>query len=337
VNVLAAVVILVFGFLLHMLPQLTRPGLFFAVTISPGLRESEEGRRILKRYRQILWSSTLAAIAVLLLVGAPLLAMALQAAGYVWAFLLSRQRTLRHAAAPDPILELDLDAPPERLPGGAVISLIPIGALGVLGLWASQHMDRLPARMAVHWGLQGADRWVATTRGTLLGLLAVYALTCLLLAGTAWGLLHASRRIATSGPAARSERRFRRQIALMILLAEYLVIAPAVFALLAPTARVSMIWALAFTALMVGFGVVLLRAGQGGTRTLPSPAAAPTGDHTPDHCWKWGLVYVNPADPSILVEHRFGVGYTLNLGNRWSWVAMMALLALVGSAVVFLR
>jgi uncharacterized membrane protein len=42
------------------------------------------------------------------------------------------------------------------------------------------------------------------------------------------------------------------------------------------------------------------------------------GDRTPDACWRWGLFYVNPADPSILIEKRFGIGYTLNFGNRWT-------------------
>jgi uncharacterized membrane protein len=65
---------------------------------------------------------------------------------------------------------------------------------------------------------------------------------------------------------------------------------------------------------------------QGGTRAaIPAPAAA-EGDHTPDACWKWGVFYFNPADPAILIEKRFGIGYTLNFGNRWSWAVMLAVL-----------
>ena len=30
-----------------------------------------------------------------------------------------------------------------------------------------------------------------------------------------------------------------------------------------------------------------------------------------------GLIYFNPADPSFLVETRIGVGWDVNVGNRW--------------------
>jgi len=49
------------------------------------------------------------------------------------------------------------------------------------------------------------------------------------------------------------------------------------------------------------------------------------------------LLYVNPADPSILIEKRFGVGYTLNFGNRWTWVAVALVLALVAAALILHR
>ena len=39
------------------------------------------------------------------------------------------------------------------------------------------------------------------------------------------------------------------------------------------------------------------------------------------------MIYVNREDPSILVEHRFGFGYTLNLGNRWAIVVLVLILA----------
>jgi uncharacterized membrane protein len=49
------------------------------------------------------------------------------------------------------------------------------------------------------------------------------------------------------------------------------------------------------------------------------------------------MFYVNPADPSILVEKRFGIGYTVNLGNRWSWVALVVVLVPAALGVIFLR
>jgi uncharacterized membrane protein len=63
--------------------------------------------------------------------------------------------------------------------------------------------------------------------------------------------------------------------------------------------------------------------GQGGTRRVSeAPVTTPVGDRTSDARWKWGIFYVNPDDPAIFVEKRFGIGYTPNLANRWSWVIL---------------
>ena len=65
----------------------------------------------------------------------------------------------------------------------------------------------------------------------------------------------------------------------------------------------------------------------------PDTVKGPAGDRTPDACWKLGLIYFNPADPAFLVEKRFGIGYTMNFGNPWSW----ALLAVVILPVLFFK
>jgi Family of unknown function (DUF5808) len=49
-------------------------------------------------------------------------------------------------------------------------------------------------------------------------------------------------------------------------------------------------------------------------------------ESTPDRCWKAGIFYVNPEDPSLFVSKRLGIGYTLNFGNPWSWVVLAIIL-----------
>jgi len=41
------------------------------------------------------------------------------------------------------------------------------------------------------------------------------------------------------------------------------------------------------------------------------------------------VFYVNKNDPSIMVEKRFGVGYTINFGNRWAVLLMVGFLVLI--------
>src|SRR5215813_2203872 len=45
-----------------------------------------------------------------------------------------------------------------------------------------------------------------------------------------------------------------------------------------------------------------------------------------DECWKLGVFYFNPEDPSLFVPKRSGLGYTLNFANRWTWLVLAATL-----------
>ena len=38
------------------------------------------------------------------------------------------------------------------------------------------------------------------------------------------------------------------------------------------------------------------------------------------------LYYVNPDDPAMWVENRFGLGYTLNFGNWRAWLLIISMM-----------
>jgi uncharacterized membrane protein len=175
--------------------------------------------------------------------------------------------------------------------------------------------------------------------------LAVGAGTCAALALLALGLQKFSRAVAAGGDSGRAERGFRRLNALVLLGAEYLVAITFGAIALAPivdgragTALVPSL-ALAQAALAVGVLIALARLGQGGTRrAAPAPRdGAPVGDRTADARWKWGLFYADADDPALFVEKRFGIGYTLNFGNRWSWVIVALAAALPVAAALLAR
>ncbi|HYL77570.1 MAG TPA: DUF5808 domain-containing protein [Bryobacteraceae bacterium] len=334
---LFAVPVLLMTVLFHVMPALTRPGLFFAVTVQPEFRRTPEGRRIVRRFHIFLWSCALIAVVLELTTGLALAAMLIQMAGCLGSFISAHAQARAYAVAPDAVVEVDLAAPPERLPGGPVAAFLPFAFIAAVGAWAALHWDSLPPRFPVHWGFRGADRWVATTPSTVFGFLAVQASLCLMLLGIAWGVLNWSRRISTAGPSATSERLFRHRILLWLIAAEYLLAAPACFAVFEPASKFLDIWLAAIAIGVMAILVTLLRAGQGGSRTSTATEGAPIGDRTPDACWKWGLIYVNPADPSLLVEKRFGVGYTVNLGNRRALLLLALLLIPATIALIFLR
>jgi uncharacterized membrane protein len=66
--------------------------------------------------------------------------------------------------------------------------------------------------------------------------------------------------------------------------------------------------------------------GQGGARL--GPAAETATDRMDDRYWKLGAIYANRDDPSIFVEQRFGLGWTLNFGNPRALGIMLGLLVL---------
>ena len=58
-------------------------------------------------------------------------------------------------------------------------------------------------------------------------------------------------------------------------------------------------------------------------------------DRQNNDLWKWGIVYFNPNDPSVWVEKRFGIGWTLNFAHKESWFIIMMILAIPIAFLIF--
>ena len=317
------VVLVLLGAMLHALPGWTRPDVFFAVTIDPAFRKSGAARAILVRYRMILWAGTAVAVGLGFALGL-LAALLAQFAGFGLALAGAHHQALAYRAPAGTVVEVDLAAPKETLPGGPLFALAPLAALVLLALWVRRHWERLPARIPVHWGFHGADRWVATTTEGVYGFIAIHFGLCLFFALAAWGILQRSPRLSGGQAAALRDRRFRRLNLKALLAISYFLAAEAWVAFLKPDI-IGVWWVLALGLFLAVYLARLIPLNR-------QPVAAPPGDRTPDDCWKMGILYYNPADPSIFVAKRFGVGYTLNFGNRWSWTALGGLIFVVVAA-----
>ena len=53
-----------------------------------------------------------------------------------------------------------------------------------------------------------------------------------------------------------------------------------------------------------------------------------------DNYWKWGSIYYNPQDPSLMVEKRFGIGWTMNFGNKWAWVVLSIFILIIVAVII---
>ncbi len=72
---------------------------------------------------------------------------------------------------------------------------------------------------------------------------------------------------------------------------------------------------------LVALGFIFRRLGQGGSRIERGyDDGALTGGLADNDRWVAGVFYVNPDDPSLMVESRFGIGYAMNWGQGLSIV-----------------
>jgi uncharacterized membrane protein len=343
--------VVMMGALCIALPRFSRPDIYFGITVDPAFRYSEAGRSIGRRYALHATAWTAAAIVIVVasaLLHAPAFsgaAFGVVTIGSIAALVVANRHTRPHAASPSPVREAPLVVREDRLPGGWIASLLPYLILAASGVYLNLHWDEIPERFPIHWGIDGQPNgWAERTPRGVYGMLGMGALFCLMMTIVNWFIVR-SRRISYQGTAARFEGSFRAANVWTILVTQYLMaVLFAVIPLLTifhpGSAEFAGLVNTAITiVLMVILFAVFFRLGQGGTR-LAGPAAVhtpPIGDRTPDDRWKWGIIYYNPEDPAIMVEKRFGFGYTMNFGNVWSWVLLIVLFALPLGGVFLFR
>jgi uncharacterized membrane protein len=311
-------IVLPVALLLYVAPRLSRPGLFFGVTVDPAFARGSAARGIHRRYGLEIAVHSAIALALGLTVG-PAIGLLWPILGGLWAFANAHRAAMPYASAENTIREAVLDPQREDSVLATALALAPLCLLALIAWYAQSHWDQIPERFPVHFGLRGPDAWVARSPRAVYSLIVVMGLICAFMLMTRYGLLHWSRRLAAGGAAAQAEARFRRVIAWLLIAVEYLMVALAWVMLFASPQAGGML-GIAMLVFTIAVVLVLLRMGQGGSRAAQG---GPVGDRTPDACWKWGFFYVNPNDPALFVEKRFGIGYTVNLGNRWSWIFLL--------------
>jgi len=335
--------------LYYLMPRMTRPDVYFAVTVPSQFRDSAEGWSILKRYRT---EAAIVSVLALLVVLSPvrmgastysrvatLGGLFVQGAGVFLAYYRARGRVLPHAVAPATVREAVLEPRPARLPGGWLLQLPPFALLAGTGIWLHTHWEQIPESFPIHWGLNGQpNNWSTRTFTAVYGSLLMGVVLCAFMGFIAYAVLRWSRPVQAAGPAGERERRFRKMIGSILVATQYLLALEFTWIGLMPLSnpQAGPPGIVPFLVIALGFVVVVavlvMRYGQGGTRLAGATAsaaggAAPVGDRTPDKYWKLGLFYVNRDDPAVFIEKRFGVGYTLNFGHPGIWIALAVLVA----------
>jgi uncharacterized membrane protein len=312
----------------HLAPHLSRRDIFFGVTVSPDFHDRPLARTVSRRYAVEIWLLALAAGALVATSPMPVVSggmLLVQSTGAMVAFVKARDAVRPYAAAPATIREADL-GPRAGLPGGLAAQLGPFLILLASAIYVGLHWDGIPARFPTHWNLAGKpDGWTAKSVGGVFRGLGAGVLACTMMWFTQYAVLHWTRLPRVTGTEGEQSRRARRINLIATLAGEYLVAllvswtaVVAMFAGEGARPRLPLAFRVAPFALLLSGGV-LIRV----VRRSVAAEGPPVGDTTPDSRWIFGRLYVNRADPTLFVEKRTGLGYTLNLGNPWAWLVMI--------------
>ncbi|MBM3498201.1 MAG: DUF1648 domain-containing protein [Armatimonadetes bacterium] len=341
--VLAATMLLV-GALMYYLPVMKGPDGFFGIPVSDEFYQGPIARGRLMAYRLI--TVLLVAGGAACLLNAP--ALGLATPGGVLTIMLVAflgpmvpliviWRGLRpHEARPELPAEGVREEQPDdrwRFVSPSVEVLLLGGLLVLLGLTVWRY-PALPERIPIHWNAAGqADGWTSKSPWPLASLLVMLAF----MHGMLLALVVGMGQLRVRLPAQRAEEyreareRYLRvsaqgmnalRIGILVMFSG--IIWASVFGIerqaegVAPPGM-TMVWI--GTAILLLSIVWLIARGvqvRREMREIAGPgmleSAAPTAG------WVWGMFYCNRDDPSLWVEKRLGIGWTVNFAHRAAWV-----------------
>ena len=304
-----------------LLPYMTPRRYFFGITVAPDFFDSAPGRAIRRGYMIAVGVGVAIAIGLAYVIppAAPAFAIAAPAIAGMIGFYHARHLAAQHATVVSPIREADLSPAPDRLPLWGLLALPPIAALAAAWFYLRAHWDEIPARFPVHWDWNGQPNgWANKTPMGVFGDLYIGGAGLLFIALLGIGMVYGARRTP-----------FRTGVLKILLGTMYMMAYVIVAVALLPLHRIGP------AGLMVPIVVSVVAILAYSFKLAVDPDSGT--DPTPDSCWYWSQIYYNPADPAIFVQRRVGIGYTLNLGNRLSWIVMGVPLVTLAALLLVLR
>lgn len=209
--------------------------------------------------------------------------------------------------------------------------VIPFGVTVFLMIFTFRHYDQIPDHIAVHWGPNGeADSWRSKTYFTAVSLpLVMLMMQCMM-----WGIVDSIKRSAIKLAVNRKEESLEDQLKSRKYMSWSIMLLSYAFTILFTVLQLSNIYPSMTTGnrllpvfilfLLLVLGSVLVYAWK--KRKLRvnygDNVASEVTDVDEDRYWKGGLMYVNRQDPSVFVEKRFGVGWTMNFANPRGYIVI---------------
>lgn len=348
--VFAVVLITVAAYELFM-PSLTRRDLLFGVTVAPSSRDTAAGRAIIRNYRlgviafTVLAGAGLAALNALapsewwrsgILAPVGIIVALLPGVPYLPAHLAARRLAVTGTGAASGAAVANVSTPAAELRPRHyseyvpwVWEALPLGIIAATAAYLAAGYTAAPATIPTHFGANGQPNAYAAKT-----ILSYFSLVWTQLGMEVFLTLFAVLTAHGKAQPDRADAVFRRRglrylYAVKVLTLVLLGSTAAWVAHAEVVGQAQASWvlvgALVFTVVVIALGLIIaVRTGQGGARL----AGASPSDRMADRYWNLGVIYVNRDDPALIVERRYGFGWTLNFGNPLSWLLVVAIVAL---------
>jgi uncharacterized membrane protein len=329
-------------------PRIGRRGLLFGVYVGEEAGTGEPARRLNAR-----WTRAILAWTVLAFVGyaivsrerGPLAGYVTGLFGLLAGYFVEYLRSYRAARAlapelsPAPAVAFVTEAP-RPVAAWVALAFSVVAGLVAVG-YTAIHRGELGPQVPMHFDIAGRpDAWRPSSFGSVWMLPWMTLMLGTTLSGIALLTAHAKRAVRRDGGRSlAAQQRFRAATSTLLAASAFLtaglLAVTSIGAVRVATGRsdtlppvVPVLSILLAGVAVAGTAFLGLRFGQGGARLEAGEPAPLTNGIADNSRWALGLFYFDPQDPSIFVEKRFGLGYTLNFGN-WKAVAGLVLFLLL--------
>ena len=334
---------LAIGILLLIQPRISRRGLLFGVYVGEDRWSGDEARAITSRWTRDILAAMVATPLLGLAVAATapsspgrvtggavlsiLLLSLVSYAEYLRAHLQARRLAVPGAPAAAALVG---ELPHSLVVPGASLVFASLSGIAIVA-YAALHYSEMPLQIPTHFGFSGApDAWSPRSFGSVMALPLGAMLMGISLAAIACLTARAKRaiRVGDGGVSLSAQLQFRNVTALFLsgvaILVSAMMCSMAYYSVRTSLGLASGLpwYSTVLTGILLVYAIggslfLAFRYGQGGARLERTAGAAPLANGLADNShWVLGMFYVNRDDPSFMVEKRFGVGYTLNFGNR---------------------
>lgn len=203
---------------------------------------------------------------------------------------------------------------------------VPIITLA-LTLWGYEF---LPDLLATHYGFSGADFWSPKSCGTALMPVILQVGIGLLILVCAYFTRRAPASVRGNPEAAPGSVRYRRYMVLTLILLG-IVMELTFFIVTVGYFRYVPVFFFNFSFVLCILLTVLIFIFYYRFVRVRKPSGPIFDD---DAKWVLGMFYFNPSDPSLFVEKRSGIGYTINFARPAAWAILFLIAAIVVSSTL---